>query len=326
MYLCPMRTFALFLIAVACLLPGCTSAPADAASTPSPTDLDADTTAVEKFIPYQERLAQQEKAERARLGVREVRTLQPSPNESATWSPITIARYDPRGNLISEETRTAQGELRKSVENTWQGDLLLRSVVKSPQGRSYRAVYEYDARKNKRSETLFKPSGDTLLTRRYRYDPTGNETEAWFTDQQRNRRFRKTTAYNALGQPTTVTEYLGDSITWREHYTIQPRKWRVTRQRYNGDTLSHFITEFDKAGRAIRIEQLGPDDDLQFGINYLYDAEGRLFKESQYGKEGKELQSVQYTFDEAGLKTEQITLLPGLPQGAVTRYEYVRKK
>jgi antitoxin component YwqK of YwqJK toxin-antitoxin module len=276
----------------------------------------------EKFIPYQEKLAKQEKELRAKLKVRETSTLQASPIKAGAYTMVHHETYDPNGNVLSEQSYDADGMLKKSVQNTWEGDALVKSIVTNEMGQSYTAVYDYNDKGEKLKETLLRPSGDTLLIRSYEYDEAGNEIMARMDDRQKNRLLSKTMTYDALGRPATIAELVRDSITWEEVYTITDTVWQVLRRNQAGEVMGIFNTNFDPEGKALRIEQLSADKTLRLGIVYSYDANGRLEKENHYGKGGSLLQSLRYTYLDNGLLKDRNLVTNSLPTGLLTKWQY----
>jgi hypothetical protein len=276
----------------------------------------------EKFVPYQEKLARQEKALRTSLKVSETTTLQSSDAQPGTFFVTKTEQFNEQGNLTSETSLNAEGKLTKSVQNNWKGDLLQASEVKNEMGQSYKAVYTYNNKDQKLNEVIHRPSGDTLLARSYTYDANGNETEARLEDRQRKRSLRKTMTHDAQGRPTTIREFQDGSLTWEEIYEINGSNWHVTRRKKGGEVMGLFYTEFDAEGKALKIEQMTADSTVRLAIVYNYDAKGNLDQERHYGRGGNELQSIQYSYQENGLLSERVLFTPTVPGGIKTRWEY----
>lgn len=280
----------------------------------------------EKFVPYQEKLAQKEKALRARLKVSETTTLQSSEANPGTFFVTRNELYDESGNVVSETNLDAEGKVTKSVQNTWKGDLLQASEVKNEMGQSYKAVYHYNAQGEKLNEVIHRPTGDTLLARSYTYDTKGNEIEARLEDRQRRRSLSKTMQYDAEGRPSTIREFVGDSLTWEESYLIYDDHWSVTRRNHSGKIMGIFNTEFDSEGKALKIEQLKADSTVRLGIAYQYDEKGNLIEEKHFGRNGNELQSIRYSYLDNGLLSERVLFTPTVPNGIKTRWQYKMRK
>lgn len=285
------------------------------------SESDANTTS-EKFVPYQEKLAQKEKALRASLKISETTTLQSADAKPGTFFVTRTQQFDENGNAIAEANYDADGKVTKSVQNSWENDLIQASDVKNEMGQSYKAVYFYNDKNEKLSEVIHRPSGDTLLARSYTYDATGNEIEARLEDRQRRRSLSKTMSYDAQGRPLSIREFQGDSLTWEESYQIEENNWSVTRRNHSGKIMGIFNTEFDQEGKALKIEQLKADSSVRLGISYEYDDKGNLVNERHYGRNGNELQSLRYNYLENGLLNERVLFTPTFPGGIKTRWQY----
>lgn len=273
----------------------------------------------QRFVSYAERMDEEERTQRKTAGLLAMVARTPDPADSSNRLVVAIDSFDTEGNQVFNQTFGPDGKPIKEIRYRYENGLL----VETRQNEAERAVvvtYTYDATRQKSFELVRDGNGDTLLTRTYKYDAVGNETEASFYRKANATRLRKVTTYDAQGRPATVQERNGETVNWEERYTYTD-SLDATERSAGGQVQVIYQIRYDDKGHSTSLEQLGPDRQPRITVKMTYDDKGRLLKELTFGPQGNQISSFEYAYDAKGMRTRRVMIRPEIAEPMVLEYE-----
>jgi hypothetical protein len=252
-----------------------------------------------KWKPYTLRMEDEARAEREKVGLKG-RTAYTPVDSLGTLKLVGVDSFDSKGFLVLSKTYQADGKALKETRHDYANGLLMHSSQLDARGVIH--IYcQYDSTGNKLFEYVLRTPVDTMLTRRYRYDARGRETEGFFWRMENDLKARKETVYDDSDRPVKVIEYEGDAVNWKEEYTYQGEA-KLTAERFDamGALQKRFEMDFDSSGHCLRMEQYNGIGDSKVKVMYTYGPDGKLMREDTYA--GKDLNEyTTYAYDSRGM-------------------------
>lgn len=272
----------------------------------------------QRFVSYAERMDEEERAQRKAAGLLTMVARTPDPADSSKRLVVAIDSFDTEGNQVRNLTFGPDGKPIKEIRHRYENGLLVETRQDEGE-RSVVVTYTYNATRQKSFELVRDAKGDTLLTREYKYDAVGNETEATFYRKANQTRLRKLTTYDAQGRPATVQERNGETVNWEERYTYTD-SLDATERSAGGQVQVIYQMRYDDKGHSTSLEQLGPDRQPRITVKMSYDDKGHLLKELTLGPQGNQVSLFVYTYDAKGMRASRVLTRPDIDGPMVLEY------
>lgn len=258
---------------------------------------------VPKWENYNERLESEERLSRKQAGLRARSILTPT-DTPGKMQVAGMDSFDTEGHMVISRIFDETGHVAKEQLNNYQNGRLVSTVLLDERG-PITNHFVYDSKGLKTNEYIIDALGDTVMTRKYKYNEDGDEVWAEFWRRENNLRAVKETQYDELRRPFAVKEYEGDTLTWEEKYVhVSKERLEASRMDNKGEVLRRFIMVFDSTGNCTAMEQYNKAGLRGVLVRRTYDARGNNVKEENVGSNDQVLESTEFEYDAKRMRTK----------------------